>query len=147
MPFIDVKLADVELEKPAGLTAGKYVFQLLPGAEVRNNKFTNNEELNVSAAVAEGDSAGRRIFLTYPDPTSVSKNGKPMAWSAQALKKLEISLGVDSLPGENAAEYLNRVALSGNGRFTITLGLDGYIKEGETEARIVPKLFTVGPAA
>ena len=146
MPFIDVKLADVELEKPAGLPAGKYVFQLLPGAEVRNNKFTNNEELNVSAAVAEGDSAGRRIFLTYPDPTSVSKNGKPMAWSAQALKKLEISLGVDSLPGENAAEYLNRVA-SRHGRFTITLGLDGYIKEGETEARIVPKLFTVGPAA
>jgi hypothetical protein len=37
--------------------------------------------------------------------------------------------------------------LSGNGRFSLTMGPSKFIKEGETEAHIEPKLFTVGPAA
>jgi len=146
MPFVDVKLADVELEKRT-IDLGTYTFQLLPGAEYRKNKFSDVEELNVSAAVAEGDSSGKRIWFTYPDPTATSKNGKSFAWSAQALKKLEIALGTDALPGEDSATYLNRVASSAAARFKGTVSPSRYIRDGETDPRPEFNVFSVGPAA
>jgi hypothetical protein len=147
MPFVDVRLSDIELEKPSPLGLGTYVFQLLPGAEYRKNKFNDIEELNVSAAVAEGDQSGRRIFFTYPDPTVLSSKGKSLAWSAQALKKLEIALGTDALPGEDSATYLNRVASSAAARFTGTIAPSKYIREGETDPRPEFNIFSVAPAA
>lgn len=148
MAFIDVKLADIELEKPEALPAGNYVFTLLPGALYRTNKFTNAEELNVSFAVADGDYTGRRIFQSYPDPTSISKkSGKPNTWSAQALKVLEIALGEESLPGEDPATWLNRVATSGNTRFAATMAQGKYIPTGQTEARVEFNIFSPEPAA
>lgn len=140
-------MSDVEIEKPAPLPLGTYVFQLLPGAEYRQNKFNGLEELNVSAAVAEGDHSGRRIFFSYPDPTATSSKGKSLAWSAQALKKLEIALGQDALPGEDPQTYLNRVSANGNARFTGTVSPSKYIKEGETEPRPEFNVFSVSPAA
>src|SRR5271154_6142889 len=116
MSFETLTLADVKLEKPAPVPAGQYVFQLQPGSAVRENPFTHVTELNVRFDVAEGEYAGRPVFQAYPDPETLDKNGKPMSWSAQALKKLEIALGVDSLPGENTQDYLNRVALNGDAR-------------------------------
>ena len=146
MGFVDLKLSDIELEK-RGLGLGTYIFQLLPGTETRQNKFTGTEELNVSAAVAEGDDKGKRVWFTYPDPTVLSKNGKSMAWSAQALKKLEIALGTDALPGEDPATYLNRVASSEAARFKATVSPSRYIRDGETDPRPEFNVFSVSPAA
>lgn len=158
MPFVDVKLSDVELEKPAPIPVGQYVFQLNPGAQLRINKYNGIEELNLSASVADGDFAGRRVFWNYPDPTAVSKNGKPMTWSSQAMKKLEIALGADALPGENTVEYFNRVASNGAARFGATLAGETrkdvntgeyvpFVRTGETEPRAVFSIFSVVPAA
>lgn len=159
MGFVDVKLSDVVLDKPSPVPVGDYVFQLVPGAVYRVNKYTNIEELNVSAAVAEGEFAGRRVFFTYPNPAAIGKNsGKPMTWSAQALKKLEISLGEDALPDEDPATYLNRVALTNNNRFGASMveetrkneetgKYEPYTREGETAPRAVFSLFSVKAAA
>lgn len=147
MPFVDVKLSDVEIEKPSPVPVGTYKFQLLPGAEYRTNKFNGLEELNVSAAVVEGEHQGRRIFFSYPDPTATSSKGKSLAWSAQALKKLEIALGIEALPGEDPQTYINRAASNGNARFTGTVSPSKYIKEGETEPRPEFNVFSVAPAA
>lgn len=147
MAFVDVVLADVELES-TGIPVGAYVFQLLPGAVYRQGKYSGQEELAVSAAVTEGDSKGRVAFFAYPDPTLQSKNGKSQAWSAQALKKLEISLGVDALEGEDPATYLNRVASNNAARFSGEIIGETYKdKNGAEQSRTKFAIFKVGPAA
>lgn len=146
-----ISLADTQLEKPSPVPAGKYVFTLQPGAQYRTNKYNNIEELNVRFDISEGDLSGRPMFVNYPDPTAVGKNGKPLAWSAQALKKLEIALGVDALPGEDPAAFLNRVALQGNARITADVTPGNTYKDKNTGADKTedPKfgIFTVGAAA
>lgn len=152
MGFESVTLADTKLEKPAPVPAGHYVFQLQPGASYRENPYNKIQELNVRFDVtSEGEFQGRPVFVTYPDPTAVTATGKSLKWSAQALKKLEISLGVDALPGEDTAAYLNRVALSGGARVTADIlpgktykdSKTGQEKTGDADFGI----FTVGPAA
>lgn len=159
MSWEQVTLADTKIEKPAAIPAGKYIFTLQPGASYRTNPYNSITELNVRFDVTEGEFAGRPIFVSYPDPTAISKDktlpdgsiqpGKPMTWSAQALKKLEISLGQDALPGEDTAAYLNRIALNGNARIVAPL-LPGktYVKDGVTKTED-PKfgIFDVSPAA
>jgi len=159
MGFVDLKLQDVKLEKPAGPPAGKYVFQLVPTAELRTNKFTGNEELNLSASIAEGDYAGRRVFWTYPDPATIGTNsGKPFTWSAQAMKKLQISLGLDMYDEESLVDYFNRAAMSDNNRFGGALvpetrknketgEYEPYIRNGNTEPVNVFSIFSVHAAA
>ena len=148
MPFVDVLLSDVELEKIAPIPAGPYVFQLQPGAEYRINPFTSQEELNVRFDVADEDQAGRVAFATYPDPTALSpKTKKPMSWSAQALKKLEIALGTDSLPGEDPKTYLNRVATSAHSRISAQMVQNNYVKNGVTVEQTQFGIFTVAPSA
>jgi hypothetical protein len=151
MPFTDVKLSDVELEKPASIPIGTYKFKLQPGAQTRVNKFNGVEELNVRFDVAEGEYAGRPVFVNYPDPTAIQQKGKnagkPMAFSAQALKRLEIALGEDSLPGEDPQTYLNRVATSGNSFITAQMVDASYVKNGATVPKFEFGIFTVGAAA
>ena len=153
MPFNTVLLADVELDKPQPIPLGTYVFALAPGAAYRESKFNKDaqgnstQELNVRFVIAEGELAGKGAFVSYPDPTVTSAKGKSMAWSAQALKKLEIALGVDALAGEDPATYLNRVASNHAARITASIVKDRYIKEGETEPRPVFGIWSVGPAA
>lgn len=151
MPFTDVTLADVELEKPQSIPAGSYKFKLQPGAQYRTNKFNGVEELNVRFDVAEGDYAGRPVFVNYPDPTAIQQKGKnagkPMAFSAQALKRLEIALGEDSLPGETPADYLNRVATSGNTLISAQMVDATYEKNGVKVPKIDFGIFTVGASA
>jgi len=150
MGWETVSLSDTQLEKPSPVAPGTYVFALQPGARYRTNKYNNIEELNVRFDVTEGDFAGRPMFVNYPDPTAVNKQGKPLAWSAQALKKLEIALGVDALSGEGPAAYLNRVATQG-GRITATVLPGGTYIDNVTgkEKTEDPKfgIFTVQPAA
>jgi hypothetical protein len=164
MGFEQVVLADVKLDKPAQPGVGDYVFELLPLAEYRTNKFTGNTELNMQASVistVDGDTkfAGRRVFWTYVDPTSVSKNtGKPNTWSAQAMKKLELSLGEDALEGEDPKTTFNRIASKGGVRFGANLVEETrkdketgeyvpFIRAGEVEPRAVFSVFTVHAAA
>jgi len=151
MGFETVVAADVKLEKNIP-PPGEYVFQLLPGAEERPNKFTQVMELNLSAAVAEGDEAGKRVFWSYPDPDAIQKSGKNagkrMSFSEQAMKKLEIALGIDALPGEIFPEYFRRVAANGAARFGATIEVNKYIKDGK-EVTGDPKfnIFSVKAAA
>jgi len=161
MGFEQVTLADTKLEKPAPVPPSKYVFQLQPGANYRINQYNGIQELNVRFDVinrADGDTEfqGRPVFVTYPDPTAVTKGkdgqpGKSLKWSAQALKKLEISLGVDALPGEDTAAYLNRVALSGSGRITADVLPGKEFTDSKTGAKKTGDpdfgIFTVAPAA
>ena len=160
MSWEQVSLADTKIDKPSPVPVGQYVFALQPGASYRINQYTNIEELNVRFDVAEGDFAGRPVFVSYPDPSTVGKDktgpsgevipGKPYTWSAQALKKLEIALGVDALPGEAPAAYLNRVALQG-GRVTAQILPGKAYKDSKTgqDKTEEPKfgIFTVQPAA
>lgn len=163
MSWQNVKLGDIEPNTGfAPIPEGNYKFQLLTGASTRERN--GYEELVVSAAIVEGDSKGRRVFMQYPDPeaTYVNKDGetKTFAWSAQALKKLEISLGEDQAEGETPVEYLNRVAADGLGLFTMNITQRSYFKkeqldpetglpkEGEEPTiQEQPQLFSVAPAA
>lgn len=153
MPFVEVALADVEIEKPQALPLGDYTWQVQPGAEYRESKYAKDntgqplQELNVRFDIADGDFAGRVMFVHYPDPTAISEKGKSLKWSAQALKKLEIALGTDALPGEDPARYLNRVATSGSNRFGASIVPGRYIKQGATEAEPEFGIFSVHPAA
>lgn len=158
-----VSLADTKIEKPAPVPAGAgYVFTLQPGSSYRVNPYNGISELNVRFDVTEGEFAGRPVFVSYPDPSAVGKDktnpqtgevipGKPMTWSAQALKKLEIAIGQDALPGEDTAAYLNRVALNGNARITASM-LPGkpYVDKKTGEKKTEDPsfgIFTVAPAA
>lgn len=152
MSWETVNLSDVKIDKPTPVPPGSYVFTLQPGASYRTNPFNSVQELNVRFDVSEGEFAGRPMFVSYPDPTAIAKSsGKPMTWSAQALKKLEISLGVDALPGEDTAGYLNRVATNGNARITADV-LPGRVytdTKTNQERTEDPKLgiFSIQPAA
>jgi len=153
MPFVELLLAETELEGPKPVPAGNYTFQVQPGAEWKESKFAVDQsgnpiqELNVRFDIVDGEYAGRPVFVRYPDPSAVSKNGKSMKWSAQALKKLEISLGTDALPGEGTAAYLNRVATSGNNRFGAAMIPGKYTKPGSDTPEIEFGIYTVHPAA
>jgi len=148
MAWSNVKLSDVQVEERAELTEGKYRFQLMPGITYRPNKFTNEQEINVSAAVTEHPTLnGKRAFFTYPDPEGKSKEGKPKTWSAQALKRLEIALGVDTMPGEDPVDYLNRAA-SQNAVFTGRMKNRNFINgNGEATTKLEFSIFDVEPAA
>lgn len=161
MGWETVVLADTKVEKPAPVPVGRYVFTLQPGASYRTNPYNQIQELNVRFDITEGEQAGRPVFVSYPDPTAVSKDkvledgtikhGKPMTWSAQALKKLEIAIGQDALPGEDTAAYLNRVALNGNARITAPM-LPGKVyvdkKTGEKKTEDPSfGIFDIAPAA
>ena len=146
MGFETVIAADVKIERNIP-PVGSYVFQLAPGAEERPNKFNGTMELNLSATVAEGEQAGKRVFWTYPDPTALNKKGEPLAFSSQAMKKLEIAIGVDALPGETFPEYFRRVG-SQNVRFGGEMLPNKYVKDGK-EVEGDPKfgIFSVKAAA
>jgi hypothetical protein len=88
------------------------------------------------------------LFASFPDPSSITKEGKnagkPKTWSKQALKKLQVSLGYDPNPGETPADYFNRVAEGGNARVTATV--TQRIVEGK-EPKAAINIFSWGPAA
>lgn len=146
MGFETVLASEVKIERNIP-PVGKYVFQLAPGAEERPNKFNGVMELNLSATVAEGDHQGKRVFWTYPDPTALNKQGKPLAFSAQAMKKLELAIGVDALEGETFPEYFRRVGAQ-SVRFGAEMQANKYIKDGK-EIDGDPRfgIFTVEAAA
>src|SRR6266480_598864 len=148
MGFETVVVADVKIEKNIP-PVGSYVFQLLPGAVQKESKFKAGlMELHLSASVAEGDEQGKRVFWQYPDPTAIAKNGKAMSWSSQAMKKLQICLGIDELPGETFPDYFSRVA-NDSPRFGATIEENKYTDKTGKEVTGDPKfnVFSVTAAA
>jgi hypothetical protein len=151
--WANVTCGEVEAAQNAGfepLPEGTFIFQLVPGgAKYRTKDFNGVSltDINASAAIAEGDLKGRRVFFAYPDPKGTNKEGKPKTWSKQVFKKLSVVLGEDLQEGEDPVEYLNRVASSGTGRFTAKLQKGTYIPTGATEPRVELNLFSVAPAA
>lgn len=143
MSWSNVKMSDVQVSNFTELPEGDFVFQIVPGASYRDRG--GSQELSVQAVVVEGESKGRRTFLNFPDPESVSQNGKPKAWSAQQLKKLQLALGVDAEDGEDPVAYFHRPEVL-NSQFTMTRARGNYIPNGATEAKIENKLFSVRPA-
>ena len=92
---IDLTGVNPNLE-PVG--EGAYDFQLR-GAKVITSE--SGSRLAVTATViTEGDFTGRSVTHTF----------FPGEYTAKFLKRLEIALGVDALPGEKNQDYLNRVA-------------------------------------
>ena len=111
------------------LPKGKYVFTLLPGSAIDEQRG----RLNINTAVADGPSKGRRVFPSLPQPTSASD------WPNQVIAKLALVTGTDFLEGEPPQDYLNRVATNGHSRYTANVYHRKFVKkdgsEG-TEARI-----------
>lgn len=145
MSWDDVKLDEVKPEGFEPLPEGEYTFQLLPTAAYRERNGV--QELNLSASITNGDYTGRRVFFSYPDPTSTDAKGKKRTWAAQALKRLEIALGATTNPGETPLDMITRASSNGHATFKATLAKGNYIPEGQTEPRVEFKLFSVGPSA
>lgn len=81
----------------------EYKWQLLPGA-----KYSDFDPARVeaSAAIAEGEFAGRKCFFSYPDPAKKD-------WSPRVFARMIHALGLDIMPGEEPVAYLNRAAGQG----------------------------------
>lgn len=149
MGFETFNLASVKLDKPEPVPAGTYVFEIAPGTQYRTNEKKGNiQELNVRFIVVGGELSGKGVFFAYPDPSSLNGKGKVNTWSAQALKKLEISIGQDIQEGEDSAAYLNRVAGS---RITATVAPGNEYTDNTTgeKKNYSPNFspFSVAPAA
>src|SRR5882672_6516611 len=105
MSWQEIDLKDVSTAVEL-LPAGTYNFELSPGA-----KYDERGSIRASATVnGSGEFTGKRVFFSFPDPTSISSKGKPNTWSAVALKRFEQALGIDINGGEDPVAYLNRVA-------------------------------------
>ena len=141
---------DVPADGFADIPDGEYTFQLLPAAKYRQQDFDGKTfvSTNATAAIAEGDLSGRRVFFEFPDPSATNKDGKPKTWSSQMLKKLSIVMGIDIEDGEAPVAYLNRAAGSGNARFVAKLGTRTWVKQdGSENKRQELNLFSFKPAA
>ena len=120
------------------IPAGNYTFTLLPSSNFDETK----QRLNIAVALAEGEFRGRRIFPTLPPAKSVSD------WPNQILKRIALATGVEFLPGEQAADYLNRVAVNGNSRFTGNLYQRAYKKKDGSDGMSEElQLSSIGVAA
>lgn len=93
---IDLTTVSTQMEV---LPEGEYTFQILPGA-----KFSDRDagKVEFQAAVAAGEHAGRRVFLSYPNPAEYD-------WAPRQFKRMVEVLGADIQKGEGPTEYLNRV--------------------------------------
>jgi hypothetical protein len=135
MSWTDVDLTSVSTTlEPVG--EGAYTFQLLPGA-----KFSENDpnRIEATAAITDGEFAGRRLFFSYPNPAEYD-------WSPRVVKRMLNALGVDAVAGENPVQALNRAA---GLRFTANVS---HRKDKATGAKVEPiradlDIFSVGAAA
>ncbi len=118
------------------LPAREFEFQLLPGA--KGSDFDPNR-IEVSAAVTEGEFAGRKVFFSYPDPAKQD-------WSPRVLARLIQALGVEAMPGESPVIYLNRAAAS-NARFGSKIRHRKVQTEGGEVTKAELDIFAVKPAA
>lgn len=101
MSWADIDLTTISTAiTPIAENADGYIFELLPGAK---NSDYDAERVEVQAAIAEGEFAGRKLFFSYPDPAK-------QEWAPRVFKRLVESLGMDIEAGEKPVVYLNRAA-------------------------------------
>jgi hypothetical protein len=120
---VDLKNVSATIEP---IAIGEYTFNLLAGTKRGDN---DPDRIELSASVAEGPFAGRRVYFSYPSPQKCD-------WSPRILKRLIIALGVDPMENEHPVEFFNRAVteLGGNARFAAP------VKDGKvTEAYPTPK--------
>lgn len=140
MSWETITVADVAetAGKNTPLPAGEYTFRLL---SAKMDKY-RPDNLAVDLVVDEGRGKGRRIFPTLPPPKTSED------WPAQAISKLGSVVGVPAQPGENAVDYLNRIAGNGNARFKATTTQREYSKkDGTTGTAVDLQWFSVLPVA
>lgn len=137
MSWENVSLKDVSPTFEV-MEAGDYDFQILPGA-----KFDDRNAINVQLSIAsDGPHKGRRVFISYPDPSQPN-----MGWSLGALKRLEQSVGIDQGEGEGVLPYVQRLG-EAFAKFNAPLTIREYQNQsGETVKKNDVKLFKVKPAA
>lgn len=139
MSWENVSLKDVSPNQGFDVVeAGEYTFQILPGA-----KIDQRGGLSMQLSIAsDGPNKGRRIFISYPDPTQ-----DKMAWSTGALKRLEQSVGIDQEEGEGLVAWANRLGES-FASFAAPLTVRTYKNDaGDEVSKNDVKLFKVKPAA
>lgn len=128
--------SDIDLTKVSAtiepVAIGEYTFELQAGVKMS----ADGSRIECAATIAEGQFAGRKLFFSYPDPTTYD-------WSPRVLKRLINALGEDVVEGETALDVLQR---SAGKRF------GAPVKDGKTsEAYPTPKreldIFKVKAAA
>lgn len=81
------------------LPKGDYEVEILGGAAA--GKFDPNA-VEVPLAVAKGEFAGRRLFMSFPDPDKYD-------WAPTAVKRVSVAIGAEFAPEEHPIAYFNRV--------------------------------------
>lgn len=142
MSWQDVNLSEVSPTSdliPASLPGERYTLEIL-GAQYRSYEGSPFQNISVRAAITEGESSGRQVFLDYPDPE------KPKCeWSVGALKRLEIALGQACAEGQDKVEWLN--ACKGL-HVAMPIGVRTFKNQNDEEVtRNQPMLFKVTAAA
>ena len=136
MSWSSINLREVNPAQLDLVAPGTYVFAINAGA-----KYNERGAVLASATIeSDGDFKGKRMLFSYPDPESVSSEGKVQGWSSVAFKRLSIAVGQDIEEGEDPVAYLNRIAGS---KFAAGV----TVKETDTGKRSNIQLLNVKPAA
>lgn len=99
MSWTNINLKEVNAADLNLVADGTYVFQLNSGA-----KYNDFGGIYASATIqSEGDFTGKRVSFSYPNPDEYN-------WSAPALKRLSVVVGIDVEEGEDPVAFLNRIA-------------------------------------
>lgn len=107
MSWTDVNLLEVSTSLEP-LPEQTFKFQVLGASK---GKF-DEEEIQVKAAVAEGEFTGRIQYVRYPSPARFD-------WSPRVLKRLVQAIGVplENSEAHDPVAYFNRIAGDPNGAF------------------------------
>jgi hypothetical protein len=137
MSWAQINLKEINPAQLDLVAQGTYKFRLNPGA-----KYNDRGAILASATIeSEGEFTGKRMLFSYPDPESVSQDGKVQTWSAVAFKRLEVATGQEVAEGEDPVAFLNRIAGS-------VFSSSVSVKEDQTGTkRSNLQLLNVKPAA
>jgi hypothetical protein len=106
MSWTNINIKEINPAQLDLVAPGSYTFALNSGA-----KYNERGAILASATIeSDGEFRGKKMLFSYPDPESVSQEGKVQSWSSVAFKRMEVALGQDVEEGEDPVAYLNRVA-------------------------------------
>ena len=108
---------------------GEYVFRLVRAAL---NPIKNNAIECRAAIASEGEFQGRQVFFSYSDPSVYAQSPK-------LVKRLEIALGIDAMPGEAPPDFLTRAA-GMQPTFGGKVYHDKWTPDGSDQPRVSAKL-------
>ena len=106
MSWTNINIKEINPAQLDLVAPGTYVFAINTGA-----KYNERGAILASANIeSDGEFRGKKMLFSYPDPESLSQDGKLQTWSSVAFKRLEVALGEDVQEGEDPVQYLNRIA-------------------------------------